>query len=50
VLDNPQPIIKAIEKQRNEADKLGALKSELHQLEKKAKAINREQGSYYSGL
>ena len=43
VLDNPEIIIAAIEKQRNDVDSLDVLESELLQVEKQLKALSREQ-------
>ena len=40
---NPEVIITAIEKQRDEADNLGILESDLQRIEKKLKVLNREQ-------
>jgi site-specific DNA recombinase len=43
VLANPEVIITAIEKQRDEANNLSTLESELQQVERKVKTLNREQ-------
>ena len=43
VLNNPQLITTAIEKQRDEANNIGILESELQQVQRQLKALNREQ-------
>jgi len=43
VLDNPDFIATAIEKQRDDANNLGILESELQQVEKQLKVLDREQ-------
>ena len=43
VLDNPEFIITAIEQQREEANNLGALETELQQAERQLKTLDREQ-------
>jgi len=43
VLDNPELIISEIEKQRQEANQLGVLESELQQAQRQLKALEREQ-------
>ena len=43
VLNNPQLIITSIEKQRDEANNIGILESELQQVQRQLKALNREQ-------
>jgi site-specific DNA recombinase len=43
VLENPELIIAEVEKQRQEANQLGVLETELQQLERQLKAIDREQ-------
>ena len=42
-MDNPERIISAIEKQCEDANNLGTLESELLQIERQSKALNREQ-------
>jgi uncharacterized protein YhaN len=44
VLDNPEFIIKEIEKHRDDANQLGVLETELQQVERQLKALDREQG------
>lgn len=43
VLDNPELIIKEIEKQRQDANELGSFETELQQVERQLKALGREQ-------
>jgi len=43
VLDNPELIITEIEKQRGEANNIGILESELQQVQRQLKALDREQ-------
>ena len=43
ILDNPELIITTIEKQRDEANNLGILESELQRLERQIRELNREQ-------
>jgi hypothetical protein len=43
VLNKPELIIAAIEQQRDEADNLGILEAELQQVDRKLKALNRDQ-------
>jgi site-specific DNA recombinase len=43
VLENPELISAEVEKQRQEANQLGVLETELQQLERQLKAIDREQ-------
>jgi len=43
VLDNPELIIKEIEKQRQDANELGVLEAELEQVERQLKALDRDQ-------
>jgi len=43
VLDNPELIIKEIEKQRQDANELGVLETELQQVKRQLKALDREQ-------
>lgn len=43
VLDKPELIIKAIEKQRDDANRLGSLETELTQVKRQLKNLNREQ-------
>jgi len=43
VLDNPQLIIAEIDKQRQDANQLGVLETELQQVERHLKALDREQ-------
>ena len=43
VLDNPELIITEIEKQRSEANNIGILESELQQVQRQLKALDREQ-------
>ena len=43
VLDNPELIIKEIEKQRQDTNQLGVLEAELEQIERRLKALDREQ-------
>ncbi len=43
VLDNPELIIKEIEKQRQDANELGVLDTELQQVKRQLKALAREQ-------
>ena len=43
ILADPEVILSAIEKQRDEANNLGALESELKQVERNLKALNHEQ-------
>jgi len=43
VLNNPQFIITSIEKQRDEANNMGIVESELQQVQKQLKALDREQ-------
>jgi site-specific DNA recombinase len=44
VLDNPELIVKEIEKQRHDANQLGVLETELQQVGRQLKALVREQG------
>ena len=44
MLDNPEFIIKEIEKHREDANQLGILETELQQAERQLKALSREQG------
>ena len=43
ILDNPGLIIKEIEKDRQDANQLGALETELKQVERQLKAVDRDQ-------
>ena len=43
VLDNPELIIKEIEKQRQDTNQLGVLEAELQQVDRHLKALDREQ-------
>ena len=43
VLDKPELIIAEIEKQRQDANQLGVLETELEQIERQLKALDREQ-------
>ncbi len=43
VLDNPELIITEIQKQRQDANQLGVLESELQQMERRLKKLDREQ-------
>jgi len=43
VLDNPELIIKEIEKQHQDANELGVLEAELQQVERQLKALDRDQ-------
>jgi site-specific DNA recombinase len=43
VLDNPELIITEMEKQRQDANRLGTLETELQQVERQLKALDREQ-------